>query len=431
MCPQTSNSSTERAISPVIGTVLFLAIVLLLVAIAGAYIFQLTDQQDPAPQARLTMEPVESSNDYRLIHISGDTIDGDRLVIRGISNSDTLAGTEFSAGDSVRVTPSEEDLRIVWEEQQQAPSSYTLTTFEVTLSSGSSSAPLPDSVVFTGTSGGILNITGDGGSTSTISTTADPAGLGPASDIDSDRTAEVPYVDSNGGVRLVETDDGSETLLADDSDISGDIIQRTETRLAVGTWGGSDQSVFFANKNEDALYRIAPGGSVVTVATPSNGASGVIGPADIDGDDDDELIFLNGSDTIRYLERDGTVTLLYDGAGQNSGSVGGGSIADYDGDGSEEVALVDGGNNIYIADASDYTYIDDDAVGGSEPLAEKAPVTAADVDDDGSPELVYVAQSDGNLNYLDNIDGSGDIIIRDLTESDGSEISGDSNTGVT
>jgi hypothetical protein len=94
--------------------------------------------------------------------------------------------------------------------------------------------------------------------------------------------------------------------------------------------------VFFANENEDTLFRIIPGSSVVEVATPSNGASAVVGPADID--------------------------------------------------------------------------------------------------DDGSPELIYTANSDTNLNYLDNIesiDGSGDIFIRDLTDESGNQISGDDQTGTT
>lgn len=428
-----SDPSAERAISPVIGTVLFLAIVLLLVAVSGAFIFELTEQQDPAPQASMHLEPVASSDDYRLIHRSGDNITGSQLTLLGVSDPDTLAGTTFTAGDTVRVTPTEETIRLVWEEQQQRPSSYTLATFDVTLSSGSSgssSVSLPDSVVFTGTSGGILNITGDGSGTATISTTTSPTGLGPASDIDSDGTIEVPYVDGSGNIRLVETDDGSETLLADNSDISGS-IQTSETRLAVGTWDGSPESVFFANENEDTLYRMAPGGSVVTVATPGNGASGVVGPADIDGDSTDELVFVDGSDTVRYLESDGSTGTTGITAGQNNG-VGGGSIADYDGDGSDEVAIVDGGNDIVITDATSSESIgSSDVDGGTAPSATKSPPTAADVDDDGSPELVYIAVSDGNLNYLDNTDGTGDIFIRELTDTSGNDISGDEYTGAT
>lgn len=437
MCPHIYNAD-NRAISPVIGTVLFLAIVLLLAALSGAFLFELTDQQDPAPQASLQLNPVDSSNDYRLVHRSGDNISGDRLTIRGVSDPDQLAGTALTAGDTIRLTPTEETIRLVWEEQRGAPSSYTLATFEV--SADAVAAALPDSVVFTGTSGGILNITGDGGATSTITTDSEPTGLGPASDIDSDGTVEVPYVDSSGNIRLVETDDGSETLLADDSDISGsESIATTKTRLAVGSWDGSPQSVFFANENEDTLYRVAPGGSVVEVATPGNGVDGVIGPSDIDDDGTDELVFIDSSQTIRYLEADGSTGTTGVTAGSSSG-VGGGSTADYDGDGSEEVAIVGGSSGtIYLASASSSVSIDgSDTDSGTAPSAAQSPPTAADVDDDGSIELVYVYDRSGDgdyyLRYLDNIqsiDGSGDIVIRDLTDASGNDVSGNVETGTT
>ncbi|PSP63985.1 hypothetical protein BRC76_02175, partial [Halobacteriales archaeon QH_8_67_36] len=125
--------------------------------------------------------------------------------------------------------------------------------------------------------------------------------------------------------------------------------------------------------------------------------------------------------------------VIYDGAGQNTSSVGGGSVADYDEDDSAEVALVDGGNNIVIADATSNESLDDsnDFDSGSAPSAHKAPPTAADVDGDEPPELVYLAKSGLQLRYLDNIEGSGDIVIRNLTTASGDAIYGDDATGVT
>lgn len=418
----------DRGVSPVIGVVLLVAITVLLAAVAGAVAFGLTDQQDPAPSAKFAIEPIPATDDYRLVHDSGDRIDGDQVTIRGVEDADALAGRTLTAGATVRVTPTEETVRLVWKENQRAPSSYTLWTFEV--SAAPLAATLPDGVVFTGTSGGIRNISGDGGSTSLISTTTTPTGIGPASDIDSDGTIEIPYVDSSGNVRLV-TAGGSETLLADHSSISGSILT-TKTRLAVGTWNGSARSVFFANASSPtAIYRVTPAGSVSVVATPSDGADGVVGPADIDDDGTDELVFIDGSQTIRYLEDDGGTATTGVTAGSSTG-VGGGSTADFDGDGGVEVAVVDGGNNVVIADASGSDSIgSSDVNGGSAPQAKQSPATAADVDDDGSPELVYIANSDGNLNYLDNIDGAGTIDIRQMTDDTGNQISGDVETGAT
>lgn len=432
MCPPRSDSDADRAVSPVVGTALFLAIVLVLVAVSSAFVFGLTETQDPAPQAKLALEPIQSSDDYRLVHESGDPIEGRRVVIRGIDDPDTLAGTTLNAGDEIRVTPTSQRVKLIWEEQQQEPSSYILSTFEATLSSSSSppssSVSLPDGVVFTGRSNGILNVSGDGGSTSLITTNADPAALGPASDIDADGTVEVPYVDGSGNVRLV-TDDGSERLLVDSSTLGS--VETSKTRLAVGTWDGSAQSVFFAY-DSNKIYRAAPGGSPVEVATLGNSVDGVIGPADIDGDSSDELVFIDGSQTIRYLEADGT-TETTDGitAGSSTG-VGGGSVADYDGDGAQEVAIVNGGNDIYVADASGSDKVESsDVDGSSAPSARQSPPTAADVDGDDSPELAYLGNDDGKLKYLDNIDGPGDIEIEFLTDAAGDKIDGNDATGVT
>lgn len=424
----------NRAVSPVIGTVLFVTVVVLLAAISGAFIFELTEQQDPAPQAKLALEPVESSNDYRLVHKAGDTIDGDQVAVRGVDDSNVLSGTTISAGMSVLVTPTADEIQLVWEEQRRDPSSYILSTFKVDSGtpsgSGMGGTTLPDSVAFTGTSSGIRKITGDGFAYSDISTAAEPKGLGPATDIDSDGTIEIPYVDSSGKIKLVETDDGSETLLAESSDsaISGS-IQTSETRMAVGTWSGSPQSVFFANENEDALYRVAPGGSVVEVTPLSDGPSGVLGIRDIDSDSDDEVVYIGSSDEIRYLNKDGSTGSTGITADQNNG-VGAGSIADYDGDGDAAVAMVESGQ-IRLAGATwDHKITDSDIQGGTAPSSvTKAPPTAADVDDDTETELLYVA-SGGDLRYLDELGGLTDITVRDLTDENKNAISGDDYTGV-
>jgi hypothetical protein len=305
--------------------------------------------------------------------------------------------------------------------------------------STSPSPSLPDGTVFTGTSNGIRNITGNDTGFSTITTGPEPTGLGPASDIDSDGTIEVPYVDGSGNLRLV-TGEGDETLLAD----SSNNIYQPKTRLAVGTWDGSEPSVFYAN-DSSAISRVEPGESPVLVANPADGANAVVGTGDIDGDNTDELVFADGSQTLRYLEDDGsTETLPAGGSGISLGSsvgIGSGAIADYDGDDSEEVAAVDGGNDLVIADASGSETIDTPSytASGDEPQPTQSPVTAADVDGDGTDELVYVESRSGDggdyIRYLDNIqsyDDPGDTIeINNLTDASGDRISGDPETGAT
>jgi len=304
--------------------------------------------------------------------------------------------------------------------------------------SGDPSSPVAraspaDGTLYTGFGNGILQITGNNSATSAINTSSEPKGLGPASDVDSDGTIEVPYVDENGNLRLI-TAGGDERPLVDGSSSN---IYQPKTRLAVGTWNGSDPSVFYAN-DSSAISRVEPGGSPVLVATPDNGANAVIGPADIDGDGTDKLVFADDSQTLRYLEDDGSTETIPNSGGVSLGSnvgIGSGGVADYDGDGGTGVAAVDGGNNIVIADASgDESIGSSDVDGGAAPDAAQSPPTAADIDDDGVPELMYISNTDGNLTYLDNIEagyGSGDIEIKKLTDDDGNPIPGDRETGVT
>jgi len=291
-----------------------------------------------------------------------------------------------------------------------------------------------DGTLYTGSGNGILQITGNNSATSTINVSSEPKGLGPASDVDSDGTIEVPYVDGSGDLRLV-TSDGDETLLVNGSSSN---IYQPKTRLAVGTWNGSDPSVFYAN-DSSAISRVEPGEDPVLVANPGDDANAVVGPADIDDDGDDELVFADGSQTLQYVEDDGSIeTLPNGGDGVSLGSsdgIGSGGVADYDGDGEVEVAAVDGGNNIVIADASGENSINSsDVDGGTAPDALQSPPTAADIDDDGVPELMYVSNTDGNITYLDNIEagyGSDNIEIKKLTDEDGDPIPGDPETGVT
>ncbi|WP_277540140.1 FG-GAP repeat domain-containing protein [Haloarcula laminariae] len=427
MGPQLSTASSERAISPVVGTVLFLAVVLLLVAISGALFLGLTEEQDPAPQARLALEPIESSDDYRLVHESGDSITGSRVRIRGIEDPDTLAGTELTAGSEIRVTPTSETVRIVWEEQRQQPSSYILSTFDTTLSSSSSSASLPDGVVFTGATSGILNVSGDGGSKSVIPTPSAPQALGPASDVDGDGTIEVPYANSAGEIRLVDAAGNTETVAS--TIPSGSGIDTNKTRLTTGSWDGCS-GVLFAG-DDSRFYCSSVGNATAEIADPGDGSDAVAGVRDIDGDGDDEFVFVDGSQTLQYYDTPGgTPTVLSTTTlGSNTG-VGGGSFGDFDDDGQLRVAYVDGSTNIHLVDAGSDTKIQGtDIDSGTTPTAAKSPVTAADVDGDGLDELVYVDASTGDLRYIDKLDRPpGNWELQFLT-ADGSRVGGDVATG--
>mgnify|MGYP000153299187 CR=1 FL=1 len=246
--------------------------------------------------------------------------------------------------------------------------------------------------------------------------------LGPVTtDLTGDGRIDIPYV--TPGDELVLTNDTNDTTtLATSGDISG-TIESSKTRLAVDRWDGSPTSVFFVNENHDTIYRVAPGGSPQVVSTPGNGAQAVLGTGDIDGDGDEELLFADDSQTLRYINPDGSIEGVSNGGVGSNNGIGSGSIADFDDDGTDVLVTVDGSNNVVIVgDAVSNTKLTSTA-------AKKAPVTIADVDLDGDNEIVYVGADDGKLKYVDDVRGSN--TIKFLRDADGDKIDADDGVGVT
>ena len=422
MEPRLHSSIGKRGVSPAVGVVLLVAIVVLLAAGAGALAFGLTDRQPSAPATEVALNQVDGGDSYELVHESGDQVDGDRVTIRGVADPDALTGTELVAGTTVSLSPVAETITVVWEDGTSAPSTYILAEFAVDPSSVGER--FRSGAVFTGRASGVVAVEGDGGSVTTVPGTTDVAAVGGlGADVSGDGTADIPYVDTTGTIRVVDAD-GDATVLATSSDIGG-TIATDETRLTTGTWQGSPTSVFFVDQNHDTLYRVASGGSPHIVATPGNGVQSVTGIGDIDGDGTAELVFADGSQQLRYLEPTGSTSNVVDGQTGSNNGIGAGSLADFDGDGTTAVVAVDGSNDIKInrqPSGGGTTIL-------SGPDAAKAPVTAVDVDGDNALEIVYVAASGGDLRYVD--DPLGSPSTADLSDAGGNSVSGSDETGVT
>ncbi|MFC6975470.1 type IV pilin [Halomicroarcula sp. GCM10025709] len=116
MVPGVSFAS-ERSVSPVVGGVLMLGIVVLLVGASAVFVFQLTEEQTPAPETAFDLERTDSGA-YELVHEAGPELDGDRVTLRGVADPDVLRGRTLSAGQSVVVFPQDETVRIVWIESE-------------------------------------------------------------------------------------------------------------------------------------------------------------------------------------------------------------------------------------------------------------------------------------------------------------------------
>jgi flagellin-like protein len=116
----------DRGISPVVGTVLLVAIAVVIVSMAGFILLDLTETHDPAPSVTVRLEAGEDPATYFLRYESGNTALGNRTELQGVLEEDTLHGRNFTAGDEAEVLPLAEEVRLVWHTDER---SYTLQTY--------------------------------------------------------------------------------------------------------------------------------------------------------------------------------------------------------------------------------------------------------------------------------------------------------------
>ena len=113
----------SRAVSPVIGVILMVAITVILAAVIGTFVLGLGDSVESAPQASITFDyDSTGAGAVEIQHRGGDGIDTDEFDIRvagdsiddsagvssvnGATASDLSGLDEFRAGDTITVTGS-------------------------------------------------------------------------------------------------------------------------------------------------------------------------------------------------------------------------------------------------------------------------------------------------------------------------------------
>jgi len=108
---------SERAVSPVIGVILMVAITVILAAVIGTFVLGLGDSVESAPQASFGFDYDDDDKTVEIQHRGGDSLDTGNLEIRvagddaeGDANITSVNGSigadlpsELSAGDTVTV----------------------------------------------------------------------------------------------------------------------------------------------------------------------------------------------------------------------------------------------------------------------------------------------------------------------------------------
>lgn len=110
----------ERAVSPVIGVILMVAITVILAAVIGTFVIGLGDQvQETAPNAQFTFD--WDGDDVTITHDGGQEIDAETDDLRVVDSE----GSEIGSFDGIVTAGSSEELstgvavgetiRVVWE----------------------------------------------------------------------------------------------------------------------------------------------------------------------------------------------------------------------------------------------------------------------------------------------------------------------------
>ena len=102
----------ERAVSPVIGVILMVAITVILAAVIGAFVLGIGGDQNATPQASISLDADVEDDNVTITHNGGQTLDLDDLQLSvdgdlvddGASVTELLEnGDSLSSGQSVTV----------------------------------------------------------------------------------------------------------------------------------------------------------------------------------------------------------------------------------------------------------------------------------------------------------------------------------------
>ena len=113
----------DRAVSPVIGVILMVAITVILAAVIGTFVLGLGEGVQTTPQAKFNFDYNESGSELTITHDGGDAITSDNLEVVGNGSTTTWtaaadagSAVEVAAGSSALVTDvqSDETIRVVW-----------------------------------------------------------------------------------------------------------------------------------------------------------------------------------------------------------------------------------------------------------------------------------------------------------------------------
>jgi flagellin-like protein len=135
----------ERSVAPVISVILMVAITVILAAVIGVFVLGLgEDLEAEAPQSTFEFEYNAQTGNVTVSHTNGDPVNGDQLRFAGaaleqtsLGNISEWADSEVTSGDSATVNvKGGEELRLIWESDDEQGTSAILGRYDVPESAG-------------------------------------------------------------------------------------------------------------------------------------------------------------------------------------------------------------------------------------------------------------------------------------------------------
>lgn len=126
----TEEGSDERAVSPVIGVIMMVAVTVILAAVVSMLVLGMGSDVDSNPQATFSFD--HDGTNATITHEGGDTLDAGNVVIihDGGETDWTSTDGEVTAGDSNSVSAGAgTTVKVVWEGDNG--DTATLATYEV------------------------------------------------------------------------------------------------------------------------------------------------------------------------------------------------------------------------------------------------------------------------------------------------------------
>lgn len=248
--------------------------------------------------------------------------------------------------------------------------------------------------------------------------------IGDAVDIIDGSEPDVPYLDNNSKLRLTRVGASTDQQLYPTGSGTEPTLSGQKSKVGAGKWPPATLTgslIIAADSNQSRIIGIDKDGNNEVLASPGNGCNAISGVADINEDGDVELIFLDGSQQLRYLNKNGTTSKINNGSVGSNQAPGIGKPNDF-GLGRPEVPLVDGSNNPALID-----YQGNKRLLNSNGVAEKAPVAPVDINGDSELEFVFINANSGDIEYIEDVGGANRI---ETVSINGSTVQGDNKLGV-